>query len=489
MCDELRAQFFFSRRYLLLLVLLSFLAVISMLPNLSLFLLKGEESRRLVTSYEMFLSGDYLSMSYLGTPYFNKPPLFSWLVLGMSELVGWNNATIRLLSIIGSVGTAVVCGLMAWWILGSAAGALLSAFIFITGGETIWWHAWRGEIDPTMALFTTAMAGLQMAGFLSGRKSHVLASGLLAGVIFLFKGFNAHVFFVLTYVGIALPYGRARTLLGWEYISSFLLSLLVPAIWLVLSGDIETWIAVLAGEIVGRASDEGLSLPRRILETGDFFWDTFKQLLPASAIALFLLTRRTIVLSPPLKALVFISVFNYLPCLAIALISPTLVYSRYLLPISPFIAIVIAHLFIEHAGPAMMKLVLFLTFLSILGRAIFGLFIIPIMMRHYMVEEDVAREFVNSMQSGASIACDCPTGPKTCHIQRVCLHVGFILKSVVPAASAAPSACYLITENYPPDMLLLLERRDRKIRVGLYESSRCLESRTKTAEHGNSMGY
>ncbi len=67
--------------------------------------LRAEEPRRALVSLEMWLTGDYLVPHINGYPYYNKPPLFNWIMAGFYQLTGsaepW---VVRLPSLLGLLG-------------------------------------------------------------------------------------------------------------------------------------------------------------------------------------------------------------------------------------------------------------------------------------------------------------------------------------------------------------------------------------------------
>src|SRR5262245_24401704 len=64
------------------------LYILSALTNLGYFNLQGEEPRRALISIEMMKSGDYVLPHALGWEYYNKPPLFNWILSGFMSITG-----------------------------------------------------------------------------------------------------------------------------------------------------------------------------------------------------------------------------------------------------------------------------------------------------------------------------------------------------------------------------------------------------------------
>ena len=74
-------------------------------------------------AWEMCQSGDWRTPSFLGEPWFEKPPLLYWLMLGSMRLFGENEFALRLPS---ALMYALTLALLAWWgnrQLGAGAGS------------------------------------------------------------------------------------------------------------------------------------------------------------------------------------------------------------------------------------------------------------------------------------------------------------------------------------------------------------------------------
>src|SRR5687768_8186996 len=54
--------------------------ILSVFINWSVLPLDGEEPRRSIVSIEMFESGNYVMPTIFGWSYFNKPPIFNWVL-------------------------------------------------------------------------------------------------------------------------------------------------------------------------------------------------------------------------------------------------------------------------------------------------------------------------------------------------------------------------------------------------------------------------
>lgn len=114
----------------------------------------GDEARRALVSLEMMLYGDYLTPTLHGERYFNKPPLYNWLIIGSYHLFG-NQSTFALrfpmlLSLLG-LGAAVFAFVRRYV---NAPVAVAAALMLLTNGRILFYDATLGLIEITFALVT-----------------------------------------------------------------------------------------------------------------------------------------------------------------------------------------------------------------------------------------------------------------------------------------------------------------------------------------------
>ena len=116
----------------------------------------GDEARRALVSLEMMLYGDYLTPTLHGERYFNKPPLYNWLIIGLYHLFG-NQSTFALrfpmlLSLLG-LGAAVFA-FVRRYVNAPVAVAVAAALMLLTNGRVLFYDATLGLIEITFALVT-----------------------------------------------------------------------------------------------------------------------------------------------------------------------------------------------------------------------------------------------------------------------------------------------------------------------------------------------
>jgi len=100
-----------SLKTFLLFVLTGFY-ILSVLIHLGYYPLNGDEPRRAIVAIEMRHSGNFISPTTLGWKYYNKPPLYNWIISACMFLTGSENEiSVRLPSLVTILlwGTSKYC--------------------------------------------------------------------------------------------------------------------------------------------------------------------------------------------------------------------------------------------------------------------------------------------------------------------------------------------------------------------------------------------
>src|SRR4051812_25795719 len=85
-------------------------------------LMLPDEGRYVGVAWEMLRSGDWLTPSLDGLPYFHKPPLFYWLTAGALRLFGLHDGVARVAPLFGAW-----LGALALWLFSRRWGGVRSA--------------------------------------------------------------------------------------------------------------------------------------------------------------------------------------------------------------------------------------------------------------------------------------------------------------------------------------------------------------------------
>lgn len=212
------------------------LYLLSVLINLNHPLLSGEEPRRAVVSIEMLHSGNFIMPSLFGHDYFNKPPIFNWIISGLFFLTGseaeW---VVRLPSLLFLFLLADFHYLIAKEFLPKTI-AILSSLFTLTSAD-IYFYALQngGEID----IFYAFIVYLQVISifYFGHRKEWLylfLASYLFCAIGFLTKGFPSLVFQVLTLLAICVYHRSIRPVFKWQHLAGVAVFIVVTGVYLYL---------------------------------------------------------------------------------------------------------------------------------------------------------------------------------------------------------------------------------------------------------------
>ena len=172
-----------------------FLLIPALLINLGYLAVIEDEAIRGLVALEMWYSGDYIAPTINGVPYYNKPPLYNWIILLSYTLCGQaNEFSLRFPTV---VFTLLYSGLV--YRLYKAdfgnLGAVSIALLTVTCGRIFIYDSFLGLID---ICFSMCMFSLMIGSYLFARqeqwtKMFVFAYAL-AAIGFMLKTLPAIVF-------------------------------------------------------------------------------------------------------------------------------------------------------------------------------------------------------------------------------------------------------------------------------------------------------
>jgi 4-amino-4-deoxy-L-arabinose transferase-like glycosyltransferase len=140
------------RRYveIALLVLVAGWAFFS---NLHLSLLEGSEGLYAGIAGEMARRGEYFDLTYQGVPYFNKPPLFFWMLNLSTSVWGDHEIALRLPGSLAAAGTILLTYLLGTRLMSSTAG--FWAALVVATSHVFLWYGRRVLFDSTLTFLVT----------------------------------------------------------------------------------------------------------------------------------------------------------------------------------------------------------------------------------------------------------------------------------------------------------------------------------------------
>lgn len=172
-----------------------FLLFPALLINLGLMAFIDDEGIRSLVALEMKISGNYFVPTISGEFYYNKPPLYNWILLAFFELTGvineWTARIPTLIFLLLYAGTVYYFFKKHF----SRKIAFLNAFALITCGRILFWDSMLGLIDMSFSWVVFSMFMIVYHTFQKREFYKLFAwAYFLTAIAFLLKGLPAIVF-------------------------------------------------------------------------------------------------------------------------------------------------------------------------------------------------------------------------------------------------------------------------------------------------------
>ncbi|GAB3340748.1 hypothetical protein GCM10027299_54410 [Larkinella ripae] len=187
-----------------------------------------DEPRRALVALEMILSGDYLTPTLNGELYFNKPPLYNWLIAASFHLFGnYSSFALRFPMAV----SLLLYGLTIYALVRQQLGSRIAfavALMLVTNTRILLYDSMLGLIDITFSWLTYA-AFILVYHFDQKRKygALFLSTYLLTAVGFMMKGLPSLVFQGLTLLAYFLYTRQVRRLFSPAHFAGIGLFLLI----------------------------------------------------------------------------------------------------------------------------------------------------------------------------------------------------------------------------------------------------------------------
>lgn len=321
------------------------LVMVGLFSGLGVLELRAEEPRRALVAMEMWIRGDWILPTLHGQPYYNKPPVFNWILLSFFKIFGtadeWVVRLPGLLSFLVSGGlifSFLKNRLDKQWAFLAMLAYWTSVDLFFYGSVN------AGEIDLFFSLLIFGQA-LWLFVFFEKRSWLLMFSGfyLLGAVAFLTKGLPAVLFTGFTLVAWMVWKGVWKPLFSWQHLLGLVTGLFPVMLYAwayAEKGDISPYLVALVKDAT-RKSGAVSSLDSIMLHVFMFPLELIKLLLPWSLLLVFLFFKR--------KALVKARVPSFLPFLLVFIVANIWVYwvspdtrNRYLYPFFPVFIMLLA---------------------------------------------------------------------------------------------------------------------------------------------------
>ena len=207
----------------------------ALLTNLGMLAFLDDEGIRSLVALEMKLSGNYITPTLFGEFYYNKPPLYNWILLVFFELFGrFDEFTARL----ATVFFLLVYALTVWRIplsmrpkpsnqpaitnrqLPTGNYHLLTALALITCGRILFWDSMLALIDICFSWVMYLMFMLIYREGERGRYSRMFVfSYAMAAIGFMLKGLPALVFLGIALLTYLLWQKNGRRIFIWGHVA------------------------------------------------------------------------------------------------------------------------------------------------------------------------------------------------------------------------------------------------------------------------------
>ena len=196
------------------------LLLTALFTNLGIVSLQFEEPRRAIVALEMALTGEYVVPKINGFLYYNKPPVFNWVIIFFSKIFGsMDEWVIRLPTVLSLLTIAIVNFFVVRRKIDFHT-AVYSSLIFITSTNILFYFSFQGEIDMFYSLIVYLQVICLLHYFERERYFELFVfSYVLTGVGVLTKGIPSLAFQSITILTLFLYHRRFRALFSiWNFV-------------------------------------------------------------------------------------------------------------------------------------------------------------------------------------------------------------------------------------------------------------------------------
>jgi 4-amino-4-deoxy-L-arabinose transferase-like glycosyltransferase len=355
----------------------------------------GEEGVYTNTAIEMSLRENFFVNTLYGTNY-GRPPLLNWLIIALSELLGWERMLVasRLITAVATIATGLVLAWLVAVLTRDRRFAAFAALVYLTG-DALMYHGWLAYADPLFAFFIfSAIACLWVA--IVRRTTALLWIAMAAiSCAALTKAPTAYVF----YLGALFVFCWQRE------VRAFLLrpGAIIPHVAIVVL--FVAWHRWLTGGVQMRTELDIVLAKLGETDVGAYLnqlWqfplETALRFLPASGLAVWFWLRRN---GAPLQATGFpfavcawIALLNYLPYW----LGPGTA-ARYVMPLYPLCAALIAD-WLWQQPEARRRLVIFWLIATIAFKYVLGLWAFPVYQHSFRGDYSAVAADIGSLTRG-----------------------------------------------------------------------------------------
>ncbi|MFN3567942.1 MAG: ArnT family glycosyltransferase [Caldimicrobium sp.] len=233
-----------GKKTFLTIIFLLFFTILFYFPYLGEKEFQGEEGRRVLVAITMIESGEYFIPQILSEPYFNKPPLYNWVIASFFKITkDYSEQTARATSTLSILITALFLTFL-WRKIISASEevknilpftlSLLPGLIFLTTPDVID-KALRSEIDAFYSMLITF--GLFLWFYYHEVKNKKYLAffflGFFLGLGIITKTFQALIFFYLAFIPYLLWQKRIREFFTFPHLLGVFTMIFIFSLWVI----------------------------------------------------------------------------------------------------------------------------------------------------------------------------------------------------------------------------------------------------------------
>ena len=227
--DQLeRISHWLVKNYTVSLSLLFIVLVAGLTINLGMMPFDSDEPTRMIVALEMILSGNYWVPTINDGFYYNKPPVFNWLIILSWKLWGEiSEFSSRFPTVVSTIGYTISIYFISRRELPKKY-ALLHAFMFLTCGRILFYDSFLGLIDVTFSWLLYLMFMLIYYGY-SWKNKYLYYTSVyaLCSITFLMKGLPSVVFVGTAIISNLLIHRKFKQLFSWQHIAGGLTFFLI----------------------------------------------------------------------------------------------------------------------------------------------------------------------------------------------------------------------------------------------------------------------
>lgn len=329
-----------------------FLLLLIALPcffiNLDLLPLFADEPTRANVALEMILSKNFSVPTVGGEFYYNKPPLYNWLLAGVYHLTGnFSEFSTRLPAIIPMFLFAISIFYSVSYFLKDKRIAALSGVLFLVNGRMLIYDSMLGHIDIFYSWLT--FGSFMLIFYFYGKKNWFMLfflSYLITAITFLCKGLPSIVFQGFTLIALLAYTRNLKKLFSWQHILGGLTCILIIGAYFLnyyqYNSNLEGYLSTIWDQSSRRTAAES-GTGQALLHFIIFPFEHAGHLFPASLLLLFCFHKDFI---PGIKNTPFLKYIAviFLANIWVYWLSPQ-TRPRYLLMLYPLLFIVWSHAF------------------------------------------------------------------------------------------------------------------------------------------------